>query len=119
MTLGNIVDLSIFGVLNLISAFTCYKYYYPEGYVNKKPKTKKVVLHRWSRILASCFVGFIHLVYWSGVTMLGNIAEFINLPWDEPKEDPLARWPYETPVENEPRNSNNIPPIDPPQPIKF
>lgn len=134
MTFGNILDFSFFGVLNLISAYTCYKYYYPEGYVNKKPQTKKVVLLRWSRILASCCVGFIHIVYWSGVKMLGNIVEFINLPWSDKEEDTIGHWLARqeaikdklrgkvhadgTPVEGKPHFSN-IPPITPPKPIKL
>jgi hypothetical protein len=67
MTTGNMIDLGIIIVLNLVSTITCYMFYFPEGYESsngdvKVATTKKAVFLRWSKIVASLFFGIIDII---------------------------------------------------------
>jgi len=88
MTLGNTLDAGLIIILNMISAYACYRHYYPDGYdVSKKKKnrtlkTKKAFLLRWSRILLSASLGFVHMGYAFSMYAKKHIVAFKNLPWD-------------------------------------
>ena len=67
MTTGNMIDLGIIIVLNLVTTITCYMFYFPEGYesINDEVKvatTKKAVFLRWSKIVASLLFGFLAII---------------------------------------------------------
>jgi len=80
MTLGNTLDAGLIIILNMISAYACYRHYYPDGY--RTLKTKKAFLLRWSRILLSASLGFVHMGYAFSMYAKKHIVAFKNLPWD-------------------------------------
>jgi len=77
MTTGNMLDIGVIIVLNLLSSITCYMHYYPSGYIKTKagklkPESKSALFSRWAWIISSLFVGFIFIV-----------VEIVRIAWEK------------------------------------